>query len=136
MKIEKDCELFIKTIELGFESEADRQEYFDNKIHHNKIHSRISAKARRNSKLSYCYFCKTKCSGFCKSHSIPEFVLTNIAKNGMVRYTLEAMCRHSINLLVLHVQEHFSSYAMSATANCSKIMNTQTFIRNHFPPWH
>jgi len=30
-----------------------------------------------------CYICKEECSSFCNSHSVPQFVLENISKNGL-----------------------------------------------------
>ena len=42
--------------------------------------SEASAKAKRNS----CPICGKDCTSFCSSHSVPRFVLHNIAENGCV----------------------------------------------------
>ena len=47
--------------------------------------SEASAKAKRNS----CPICGKDCTSFCSSHSVPRFVLHNIAENGCVSYALK-----------------------------------------------
>lgn len=54
--------------------------YIEIKKHFNLI----KKQAYHNSKLDYCLCCKNKVTSFCKSHSLPRFVLKNVAKNGMV----------------------------------------------------
>lgn len=44
----------------------------------------IQRKAQENSKLDHCLICKKKITSFCNSHSLPQFVLKNIASNGMI----------------------------------------------------
>ena len=49
-----------------------------------KEFNRIRKQAYDNSKLDYCLCCGKKVTSFCKSHSLPQFVLKNIAQKGMV----------------------------------------------------
>ena len=44
------------------------------------------SKATANVKLDSCYLCKQKSTSFCKSHSVPQFCLKNIAVDGKVSY--------------------------------------------------
>jgi len=46
--------------------------------------SRLESKARKNIKRETCYLCGKPCDGFCKSHSIPKFMLKKIAQSGKV----------------------------------------------------
>ena len=50
----------------------------------NKQMNRINQKSREEAKRGTCYICNKACSSFCRSHSIPEFVLRNIAENSEV----------------------------------------------------
>lgn len=56
----------------------------ENNIADNKRFSKISKKAKANTKKATCYFCGKECSSFCKSHSIPDFILSRIAENGQL----------------------------------------------------
>ena len=50
-----------------------------------KVHKQISdffRHAERNSKQPYCAICGVECSSYAKSHSIPQFIMRNIAVNG------------------------------------------------------
>lgn len=49
-----------------------------------KKYSAISKECRKNSKLDSCVCCNKNVSSFCNSHSIPQFVLRNIEKHGLV----------------------------------------------------
>ena len=40
--------------------------------------------AKKNAKLDYCLYCGKKCSSFCNSHTIPQFILKNILKEGYI----------------------------------------------------
>lgn len=51
-----------------------------NKIKFNKIKRDIEAKA----KGEHCLICKKKCSSFCNSHTVPQFILKNIEENGYI----------------------------------------------------
>ena len=46
--------------------------------------SRVDKGIRQKIKGDTCRLCENSCSSFCRSHSIPEFVLENIAENGDV----------------------------------------------------
>lgn len=48
-----------------------------------QIH-RMSKQIRKETKRETCWICHTPCSSFCHSHSIPEFVLKNIAEQSEV----------------------------------------------------
>jgi len=50
--------------------------------------ARLMSVARQNIKLDHCFLCGKKCSSFCNSHSVPQFVLSNIADNGMTATSL------------------------------------------------
>ncbi len=56
----------------------------DSEIEFRKECNELIRKSRENSKLDYCLSCGKKVSSFCKSHSLPKFVLNSISKNGMV----------------------------------------------------
>lgn len=55
---------------------------FKSNEEHFKGLSQLNKEVRKNAKLTYCYYCKKKCDGFCNSHSTPEFILRNIAEKG------------------------------------------------------
>lgn len=40
--------------------------------------------AKKDAKLDYCLYCGKKCSSFCNSHTIPQFILKNILKEGYI----------------------------------------------------
>lgn len=67
-------------------SEQEHEEYARDRISFNKQISRLQGKARKASKLNYCYYCKKEVSSFCNSHSVPEFCLRRIAVDGKVYY--------------------------------------------------
>ena len=46
--------------------------------------SKVDKSIRQKTKRNNCLICQKACSSFCCSHSIPEFVLENIAENGYV----------------------------------------------------
>ena len=43
--------------------------------------------AKTQAKQNTCYFCKKPCTSFCNSHTIPQFCLRSIAKDGKVYYS-------------------------------------------------
>lgn len=56
-------------------SETDKREA-------RKKYSAFQRQVRENAKLKKCIICGKDCSSFCNSHTIPQFVLKKIAKNG------------------------------------------------------
>lgn len=54
-----------------------------------KFITRIFKKARTNAKSATCHICGKECSSFCNSHSVPYFVLQNIADHGKVYIPLQ-----------------------------------------------
>ena len=59
----------------------------DEIIKYKKYLSQILKESRNQAKQKQCYHCGTNCDGFCNSHTVPEFCLRNIAKNGKVFYS-------------------------------------------------
>lgn len=53
-------------------------------IEYRKKTSQLYGKTRKDSKLSHCYYCNREVTRFCNSHSLPAFVLRNIASEGIV----------------------------------------------------
>jgi len=47
-----------------------------------KFYSQIKKHARESAKRNMCLLCGKKCTSFCKSHTVPQFALKNIASNG------------------------------------------------------
>lgn len=52
----------------------------------NKQFTAVYNEAKRNAKLTKCFICGKECSSFCNSHTVPQFVLRNIANNGKLFY--------------------------------------------------
>ena len=48
--------------------------------------SKINRESRNSAKLNYCLYCGKRTNRFCNSHSVPQFVLKNIDKEGKVDY--------------------------------------------------
>lgn len=65
----------VDLIRLG-SSQPQNQEQ---RIEQRKIYSKLMNQARSNTKRPTCYYCGKNCSSFCKSHSIPQFVLKRIS---------------------------------------------------------
>lgn len=65
---------------------ADKREQ---KIPIDKNISRMFKKVRAQAKEEHCAVCGKPCSSFCNSHSVPQFVLENIAENGIVMRPLQ-----------------------------------------------
>ena len=55
-----------------------------NEIEINKEISRIKKEANQYTKGTNCALCGKSCTSFCNSHTIPRFVIKNIAQNGKV----------------------------------------------------
>lgn len=60
----------------------DDERIIDAKKEYSKLHN----KSVRDAKKSRCLFCGREVSSFCNSHSVPQFVLKNIGKNGYVNW--------------------------------------------------
>ena len=55
-----------------------------NTIDINKRFSRIRKEANKYTKGTNCVLCGKECTSFCNSHTIPKFIIKNIAENGKV----------------------------------------------------
>ena len=55
-----------------------------NNIETYKKISKIKKEANQYTKGTNCALCGKSCTSFCNSHTIPRFVIKNIAKNGKV----------------------------------------------------
>ena len=51
-----------------------------NTIEYNKLYTNAKAKQKRKT----CKICGKQCTSFCKSHTLPQMVLENLANDGMV----------------------------------------------------
>ena len=67
--------------------DIDREEHKELIISARKEIAGIINEGGKNSKLEKCYYCRKPCTGFCNSHSVPDFCLRNIAFNGKVGYS-------------------------------------------------
>lgn len=56
----------------------------DDYINIKREYEKYKKEFERESKLGYCLICKKKMSKYCNSHSVPRFILANIAENGML----------------------------------------------------
>lgn len=72
-----------KMVKLTFSNKASIRMKSDF-IGYKKKTNALLKECRQNSKAEMCYFCNKKCSSFCNSHSIPQFVLRNIANKGLI----------------------------------------------------
>ena len=71
------------SLDLGFSNEFEEDKIT---IEQRKEVGKILKHAREQAKLKTCFYCKKRCDGFCKSHTVPQFILKNIAKNGKLYY--------------------------------------------------
>ncbi|EKE03365.1 MAG: hypothetical protein ACD_20C00212G0006 [uncultured bacterium] len=62
----------------------------EDKIDFNKFYSNIKKKINANKTIKKCELCGTENIKFCNSHTIPQFVLENISKNGYL-YNSQAL---------------------------------------------
>ena len=44
-------------------------------------------KAKESVRLGYCFYCNKEVTSFCLSHTVPKFVLKNIARKGKIYNT-------------------------------------------------
>lgn len=85
MKTEKQPGGFLRMLSLKLNTEIPKKR----KISISKFITRILKKARTNAKRATCHICGNECSSFCKSHSVPQFALQNIAEQGNVHIPLQ-----------------------------------------------
>lgn len=64
--------------------ESQRAMVSSDGISFSKFQSRIRSEARENAKTGKCYLCGRDCSSYCQSHTVPQFMLKNISKKGIV----------------------------------------------------
>lgn len=76
---------FIKMVNLDL---SIPEEFSDRTVGIRKFTSRITRKAKDSAKPAYCMICGKECTSFCKSHSVPQFALKVIAKNGKICQTI------------------------------------------------
>lgn len=75
-----DKDGIIKTLGSEYISNYNETE----KIEIKKTISKIMSESRKSAKEEYCLYCGEQAKSFCNSHSIPAFILKNIAANGDV----------------------------------------------------
>lgn len=56
----------------------------ENEIQYRKKFNEMKRVVESKAKGDYCLICKKKCSSFCNSHTVPQFVLKNIEEKGYV----------------------------------------------------
>jgi hypothetical protein len=78
----------------GFDGE--REAMGEHKIPFRKFYSQLSAQSRKDSKPEKCYYCGEEVPSFCNSHSLPAFVLRQIAEQGKL-YTINAVIDSPLN---------------------------------------
>lgn len=74
----------INPLELAT-SKSFNEKFKRNEIENRKNISELHRQMRKNIKRDSCLFCGRKLDGFCNSHTIPDFILRNIAINGKIR---------------------------------------------------
>lgn len=85
----------VRVFNLNDFSEKDQEYLSQNKVGIRKIISAILREAKQAAKPKECYCCGKPTSGFCNSHSIPQFCLKNIGMNGEVS-TLNALVNNPL----------------------------------------
>nr|WP_317358038.1 hypothetical protein [uncultured Tyzzerella sp.] len=84
----------IKFSNLGdFKKIKDKQEIIEQR----KILNKYIKESKNKSKKDCCYYCGKKTEKFCNSHTIPQFTLKNISKNGKVNYFNTILELQSLN---------------------------------------
>lgn len=71
----------IGMLQFGLDPD-ERRNYQSQKVEVNKKMSGFLKKANENAKPKTCFICHKPCSSFCNSHSVPQFCLKQIAKDG------------------------------------------------------
>lgn len=77
-------EEFTQLLSLGTDSEEELNAMEENKVEYRKQLGKLLGKSRKDAKGKKCFNCGKECRGFCNSHSIPAFVLRNIAVDGEI----------------------------------------------------
>lgn len=75
---------FAKSISLGNEIDERFEVSKEEEIKYRKKVGKLIGDSRKAAKKKHCYYCNDDCNSFCNSHSIPAFILNNIAVNGEV----------------------------------------------------
>jgi hypothetical protein len=75
---------FIEMISLGENTSHEYDDLKGNKVKHNKIKNELFSKSKELAKEKTCLYCGKESSSFCNSHSIPAFLIRNIAVDGDV----------------------------------------------------
>lgn len=73
-----------QTLDLGIMPDFIRDKFEENEIELKKEFSQILSESRKLAKEEKCIYCGEKVNSFCNSHSVPAFILKNIAVNGEV----------------------------------------------------
>ncbi|UPO90996.1 hypothetical protein [Niallia sp. Man26] len=74
----------IQMLTVGTDSEDELAAMKGQTVEFRKQFGKILSKSRKDVKSDYCFHCGKECSSYCNSHSIPAFVLKNIAVEGSV----------------------------------------------------
>src|SRR5690606_32710592 len=74
----------IKIMKLEDVYQDDLNVMNEEKVEFRKKQGILLYESRQDAKNKDCFYCGEKQSSFCNSHSIPEFILRNIAVNGKV----------------------------------------------------
>lgn len=80
----KSFEEITQMLSLGTDSKEELKVMLDNKVEFRKKWGKLKSKSIQDAKGEKCFYCGKECSSFCNSHSIPSFVLKNIAVGGYV----------------------------------------------------
>jgi hypothetical protein len=90
--VRTDCVGKMETfLNLSSKVDAERDTMEKIKIPFRKFYSQLSAQSRKDSKPDKCFYCEHETTTFCNSHSLPAFILKNIAVNG---------CQYTINKVI------------------------------------
>lgn len=79
-----------KMMRLGDDIDLNDLKDKERYITYRKQSSRILNSATQKAKKRYCLYCKNEVSSFCNSHSIPKFILQEIAQK-MVIYVAKCL---------------------------------------------
>ena len=84
----------VNVLDLGPFSDEEKS-FLRKGLTYKKKISKMMKEARQLAKRNTCYYCNKPVESFCKSHSVPQFCLRNIASNGDV-LTLNAVIDNPI----------------------------------------